>query len=646
MGRSHVFIFEEYFSDLSIIKSLIGYRLKIAKKRHDDHFYDRIVQSEKLKSRESELQLCKIFPPRNHWLRPSLKKRKNPKKGDLNYESLLFTINRFRGQSLERQPLWVFELNKLIAEIRSKALYSSITELPSPKLIPISKNKKDGEFDLYRPISFVEDLTSRIVMDLTARYLLDQFDTLFKKSSFAFRRSKIYHNRIPTHHDCIREIKRFKEEKKSIYVSECDIKSFFDSISHEEIRKAYAAIKTELFNLNGIRIFGRADNFVEAFLNSYSIDYAIGQSEEYFKTEGIKGKLSFPKDELLNTFYSDNPDALKNIGVSQGTSFSILFANIILHDNDRRMEEKFQDPNDFLYMRYCDDMIILSTNKKKANSAYEEYIELLKEKKLLHHIEKPLLPYSNSLSKRDFWDRKSKKGYLWNENSYPWIAFVGYQIRYDDFVRIRLSSIKNELKKQEEFVQSLIRKINKGVKEGNRFRIFKSHKSIYNRATNRMGASAVGRISLLRNQIDSSISWINGFRGILKDKKVFRNNLKELDRNRNRQLELLDKKLLSLLLNHPIKRKKSKKFTKLTYLGRPFSYYHRSFLNDNSGKSIKDNVTNLNRPFFLMFINRLQNCSYSICSVSASYAGIFFLFLGSLFRRLTLEGLLKSKERR
>ncbi|UOG62998.1 hypothetical protein MAL04_11330 [Leptospira noguchii] len=131
-------------------------------------------------------------------------------------------------------------------------------------------------------------------------------------------------------------------------------------------------------------------------------------------------------------------------------------------------------------------------------------------------------------------------------------------------------------------MESIIRKINRGVKEGNNFRIFKSHKSIYNRATNRMGASAVGRISLLRNQMDSSISWINGFRGILKDKKVFRNNLKELDRNRARQLELLDKKLLSLLSNHPIKRKKPKQFAKLVYLGRPFSYYYRSFLKENS----------------------------------------------------------------
>lgn len=143
MGRSHVLIFEEYFSDLSIIKSLINYRLKVAKKRHDNHFYDRILQSEKLKPSESELQLSKIFPPRNHWLKPNFEKRKNPKKRNLNYESLLFTINSYRGRSLERQPSWVFELNKLITEIRSKALYSSIIELPSPKLIPISKNKKD-----------------------------------------------------------------------------------------------------------------------------------------------------------------------------------------------------------------------------------------------------------------------------------------------------------------------------------------------------------------------------------------------------------------------------------------------------------------------------------------------------------------------
>ncbi|OMI19040.1 RNA-directed DNA polymerase [Leptospira weilii serovar Heyan] len=595
MGRSHAFTFEDYFSDLCIIKSLINCRLRLAKKRHDQFFFERIVQSENLRSDETEVQLRKMFPPRNRWKRPCLRKRIKPKRGNPYYESLLFTINYYRSLPLEKQPPWVNELNKFIVEIRSKALYSSTIELPPPQLAPISKNKKDGDFELYRPISIVEDLASNIVMKLVARYLMDQLDVVFKKSSFAYRRKKIYQNRIPTHHDCYEEIKRFKSGKTDLYVSECDIKAFFDTISHSEIRNSYARVKEELLKRNGTRIFGRADDFVEAFLNSYSIDYAISESEKYFEAHKIKGRLSFPKDELLNTFYSGNAEELKSIGIAQGNPISNLFANLILHDNDRLMEEKFSDRNEFLYMRFCDDMIILSTKEKAANDSYEDYISLLKEKKLLYHNETPLLPYTEAAFKRDFWDRKSRKGFLWSKNSYPWITFVGYQIRYDDFVRIRLSSIKNELNKQKEFVKNILRKVKREIKGGHLARIRKSHKSILNSATSRMVASAVGRVSILKNKADSTVSWINGFRGILVEDKVFRNSLKDLDRNRDIQLELLTKKLLILLQDHQIKRKKSKRMIKVNYPGRPFSYYHRSFLKD---KSIKEN--NSKSPEFII----------------------------------------------
>ncbi|EMY14907.1 RNA-directed DNA polymerase domain protein [Leptospira weilii str. Ecochallenge] len=201
-------------------------------------------------------------------------------------------------------------------------------------------------------------------------------------------------------------------------------------------------------------------------MNSYSMDYAISESEKYFEDRNIKGRLSFPKDELLNTFYSGSTEELKSIGIPQGNPVSNLFANLILHDNDQLMEEKFSNRNEFLYMRFCDDMIILSTKEDAANEAYEDYISLLKEKKLLYHNEAPLPPYTEPEFKRDFWDRKSRKGFLWSKNSYPWITFVGYQVKYDGFVRIRPSSIKNELNKQKDFVKNILRKVKREIKGG------------------------------------------------------------------------------------------------------------------------------------------------------------------------------------
>lgn len=276
--------FEEYFSDLFIIREIVKTRTKLAKKRHDNHFIDRIVSNE-TDMRKDVLELNLILPPRNQWLRISKIKRKNSNSNDINRKSLLFTINYYRSLKIESQPNWVTNLNKFISEVRFKALYSKKIKLTSPKIIPISKKKKLSGKDVFRPLSVIEDLKSRIIINLTARYFMDTFDILFKKSSYAFRRGIQNNGEIPTHHDCITEILKFKNEaeSKDIFVSECDIKSFYDIINHKEILNSFDDLKNELTEKNKVRIFGRAEDILNEYLKFYSADYCLKRSNEFFK---------------------------------------------------------------------------------------------------------------------------------------------------------------------------------------------------------------------------------------------------------------------------------------------------------------------------------------------------------------------------
>lgn len=568
--------FENYFSDLFIIREIIKTRVKLAKKRHDNHFIDRIV-SQDIINRKDLIELNKILPPRNQWLRIAKPKRKESNSNDINRKSLLFTVNFFRSLPLKDQPNWVFNLNKFISDVRFQSLYSKKIKLTSPRIIPISKNKKSAGLELFRPLSVIEDFKSRIIINLTARYLMDSFDIVFKKSSYAFRRGILTNGLIPTHHDCINEIFTFKNEMESenIYVSECDIKSFYDIINHREILNSFQILKSELLEKHKIRIFGRAEDILKYYLKFYSAHYCLKKSKEYFSKNGIKGIVQIPTDELRDSFYSSEKNFLKHIGVPQGGSLSIFIANLVLHENDVLMEEIEKENSNFKYLRYCDDMIILSTNSEVSNKSYESYIEQLKNKKLLHHPEKRLLPYDTSENKKYFWSSKSKKSYHWSLFEYPWISFVGYQIRFDNFIRIRPSSIKNELNKQNKLINKIEYLVRNSQSNPKKFKLKKEKNSILERVKSRIISMSVGRISLKKQIYNINYSWIGGFKGLLNKEKILRNNIKELDRNRNKKLKWLKSQLDKYL---PNSKKKSEILREEVYsfLGKPFSYFHHA----------------------------------------------------------------------
>ena len=154
-------------------------------------------------------------------------------------------------------------------------------------------------------------------------------------------------NREVSHKKAIADLqswrKRFAAEE--MWVAECDIKKFFDNISHESVRRAWRMVSIDKFD-------SRAERILDAYLDVFS------------STKGVKR------------------------GIPQGGSFSTVLANLVLHEADSAVLNNADDK--LFYARYCDDVIIVSPNKKDCAHAIEAYAEVLRTIDLEMH---PIMPF-------------------------------------------------------------------------------------------------------------------------------------------------------------------------------------------------------------------------------------------------------------
>ena len=263
--------------------------------------------------------------------------------------------------------------------------------------------------------------------------------------------------------------------------------------------------------------------------------------------------------------------ATQKIGVPQGGAISTLIANIIMDKVDRQVMKN--DDGKLFYARFCDDMVLIHPEQNICNKVLADYSKALKKVKLIGHKPSKIDEYS-----KEFWKSKSKEPYQWGDNvrgskktNVPWLSFVGYQISPDLQVRVRKSSIKNEITKQIKEtgkVVSLLRNNNRN------FRI--SEKSIKHRVRQRLLAMSVGKINIFDLKKEGQMCWTSGFR-VLKENNFNKYQIKKLDRKRNAQLSRLSNHISNMSINrrpernpNPVEIEKEPK-----YYGAPFSYYNQ-----------------------------------------------------------------------
>lgn len=571
--------FESYFSDDAIIRLLCKYRMKIAHERHKLHLLADVSSSQKILRNFKEKaqvpeELSDLLPARRKWYRPNEKERKkflDPQK--LNEFALFKTIQiqRKRNVNGSVNPEWSTRLEEFIQSLRERAKDPTLSDLQKPQIIPILKDRTSPKC---RPISAYKRIDDRIILSLTAKYFTQKFDDAFLECSYAFRAVKTVEAEkiVRTHHDTIQRIIQYRNERKTqkIFVAECDLQKFFDCINHETIVKCLEVLS----DTTGIRIDNSARIIFQQYLDSYSFNesvFPLNSTAFFARINTPNAFFPWVQDQLIERFYPDEGfQRLQNnrIGIPQGGALSTFISNLVLHFVDQEVYRGAD--KDLLYLRFCDDMILFHVDRNKCQEALDRYLNQIKKLRLLIHEPKEVEIYS-----KEYWkDSKSKMPYVWgspkeHRASIPYVAFVGYQIRFDGLIRIRKSSIIKELKKQREECNTIIESLRFGNSHMNVLSK-KSKKQQVFAVLNRLISMSVGRIRLFNLSGKQSLCWANGFKALTLNTTTLY-QLKMLDRARRANLKRVIKKLSPL--TRPSTNVEVEIDSKVKYFGAPFSYF-------------------------------------------------------------------------
>jgi hypothetical protein len=585
--------FEEYFKRESIIKMLAKFRIATARKRHKIHLLRDVSYHKKTNRITDEKFLCHIdlralLPPRRQWIRPHKSNREKMKSSqDVMVSSIIYKINQietfYSSGLITKLPKWYRCLNIFISTVQNDALFNPNLKLNKPDIIPIKKKIEKDKIEC-RPIA-VYGYRDRIIIGLCSKYFTDIFEELFNQldCSFSFRSTKA--STAKTHHDTIAHISAYKKQMhgKKLWVAECDIKKFFDCVNHDLLVTVFKKY-VRLFYQKGILIDERANNIFYEYLRSFSFNENIYllNGTDYFERFKIKGGFfKWEESALINKYYPQGIGDIK-LGVPQGGALSCFISNLYLHDVDEHVLRK--DAKSF-YVRYCDDMIIIQDDKKLCHDALNRYSEAIEEKKLLIHKPTDVI-YNN-----EYWGdkaSKSKNPYLWaskNETgAIPWLGFVGYQVRFDGCIRIRMSSLEKEKEKQRTESEIVLNAIHYRDKDNLNFNSRKSYKALEFSLRQRLISMSIGRIKLFNYKSEEpTMCWTNGFRGISVN-SLTGNQLRSLDKTRRNEM-LRFKRILKKLNKVS---DDSDDVKPLRFYGKPYSYY--GFLQNNTINRRKINL--------------------------------------------------------
>ncbi|QEN06436.1 hypothetical protein EW093_17155 (plasmid) [Thiospirochaeta perfilievii] len=319
--------------------------------------------------------------------------------------------------------------------------------------------------------------------------------------------------------------------------------------------------KEQYYSLNGERLF-------YSFLQSYSFNktvMACNCNKDYWKNvsgTATKKQFKWIDDETIKKQYKYGIDNEK-IGVPQGGALSGLIANIVLHFADYNVLNS-RDP-DLLYVRFCDDIILIHPDNKKCKEYYQVYVESLFKLNLFEHIpDESILSY-----KKSFWSTKTKICYKWANSSFPWIGFVGYEINRFGDIRVRKGSLLKEIEKQQEWVKT----IHKALENGNNH---KSKLEILSSVRGKLIGMAVGRPMIYNYDFcEPDMCWVTGFK-MLNNNKYVRMQLRQLDRSRN--IELYKMKQILKGMDNLDSKNKDDVYSRYIeeHFGKPYSYYYHA----------------------------------------------------------------------
>ena len=461
--------FIEYASEQRILELLIKERVKIALKGKlkgvsTDRIIKRASDGEELSITE---QVFTIMPARNSWHRPRKQERtlnngeecKSHKQ--VLTRSIAITIQQHRKQ--ETPPQYIKNLDAFISSMREDICSCKPITFNSIKIIGKKKKVNSEGVEILRPICVFESLREKLLIALASKYLTEVFDCLLHEEILSYRPLRKYHGSetpvLTDRDNAIQNIHAYRKTHRcgTLYVAECDIQKYFDTINHDVIRSCFKIFADKVKALDANFDYSQVGRIVEAYLNSYSFYRNVESKNEEIKVRNQQFEV--PKAHLFierGCYTAEEFEAAKSkIGIPQGGALSALMSNVILHTIDSKSILDRPDRNRF-FCRYGDDILLMHTSKAECEALINKYCEALTQHKLLYHdfisVADKEFRKANGVSVRPIlWDQKSRKPFLWGRSytekeSVDWIGFLGYEMRYTGEVRLRRSSFDNKIK--------------------------------------------------------------------------------------------------------------------------------------------------------------------------------------------------------
>lgn len=439
--------FSSYFSFGSILRQMVKWRVRAMVRRRDDAFYAAHLRGQPRPENVVPCEAAKYLPSRNSWKRIRAIERKGRTVEEIATQSILRTVYGFRESHWHGagQNWWVAlvglvkSVNILVDRYREDNGRVRCGNFEWPRIILKPKGAR-----CYRALAAYERMEDRLILAGTSAYLRRMFDRYVSPHCHSFREDP---NR--SHQSAVSELIAYRKKHagETLYVAECDIMKFFDAVDHVEAMKCFDSFAEKC----DVEIDGRARNIVESYLESYSFDEAMelartGRNGQQPLPEGRLRQVGrVPKEILAELHGGENLSRLR-LGLPQGGSLSPLFANILLANADDAVVEEETD-SDLLYIRFCDDMIIVHPDRSKCDAAMQRYLDAVKRRKLPVHRAKE----NGFVYGKEYYEIKTKGPFEWRQtrvgelNAAPWVSFLGYQVRYNGDTRIRKETISRHL---------------------------------------------------------------------------------------------------------------------------------------------------------------------------------------------------------
>jgi len=439
--------FSDWLMPERIIGVLARLRLRLAEHRAEADQWNRLFPSS---MKDPKNSLPAIYPPRDEWHLVRPKWRHAMDSTDVWAKALEYCM--LVGIQHERPQPWACNLRQEIAAVRECALGHRDFSFAAPNVHAMADEFNPQKTRIISTFGFRD----RVVLALVSQYLSSVVDPFLDDSSIAFRWAPS--RNAPA---ALKELQKLNlaRGRKSLFVADADIRSFFDTLHHGVIEDSIR-IMLERMAVAGVGIDPRVRELVRAYLACYSFPKSVLPS---LSIAGKKWPL-----EALREFYLSPLD--EPLGIPQGGALSNILVNIVLDRADRALASyRRKSRRPFEYWRYCDDSQIVAPERKTSEKAFKVYLEALRSLRLPIHEPATLLPYFGD-NKDAFWNAKSRPTYAWGgdiqSGEFPWIGFLGFRFCYDGDVRLRPDTVRKVHFKMEKLARRLQSQAGTQVRNG------------------------------------------------------------------------------------------------------------------------------------------------------------------------------------